>query len=141
MRMTSTLTGRIAFLAALFLLAATSLNGGLFPRLMRQVPKDMWGDYSLLLKMDPEGTRQIFTNSPLFATIFSNRVITASGLIRAVNGVIKVSQKGTNVFMLSFEGKGSWMMTPAGTATRWVVLEPKDDHTRKATTFVVERKP
>ena len=140
MHRNSALPGRLAFLAAVVLMTATSNHAGLFPKLMRHVPKDLWGDYSLLLKMDPEGTKQIFTNSPPFATVFSNRVVTASGLVRAVNGVIKVSQKGTNVFMLSFEGKGSWMMTPAGTVSTWVLLEPKEDNSKKATTFVVERK-
>ncbi len=118
-------------------------HAGLFPKIMKQMPKELQGDYVLLGRMNPDKSHEEFTTNALpFATILSNRVILADGVVRPIEGVIRVRQKGTNVHLVSFEGKDSWIIVPGQSSTQLVVLQP-DNSTPKGppTFFVIGRKP
>jgi hypothetical protein len=115
-------------------------GAALFPKLLKQIPFELQDEYVLLTRMEPDKTQEPFTNAQPFAILFSNRVVRADGTVRPVTGVIRVSQKGTNVYMISFEDKSSWLITPGDTKSNLVILEPKPQDRTKATIFVVARK-
>jgi hypothetical protein len=108
---------------------------------VRQIPEELRGDYLLSLRVNPDKTRDLYTNPPPFVTIFSNRVVSAEGQVRIVEGLIRVRQKGTNVYMVSFKDKSSWLITPNTSPLGLVVLEPKEKDPKQATIFFIERKP
>jgi hypothetical protein len=122
-------------------------QAGLLPKILKQVPAELQGEYVLLTKyvllpkMNPEKTQEGFTNPPPFATILSNTVVLASGTVRPVESVIHVSQKGTNVHLVSFGGKASWLISPGPSPSTLLVLEPIPDKPKQATVFVIGRKP
>jgi hypothetical protein len=122
-----------------FALLCVAALAGLFPKFLRQVPGELEGEYFLLLKMNPDKTKEVFTNIPPFATFFSNRVALAAGEIRPVARVMRVAQKGTNVYVFSFEDRSSWMITQAGVPDRLVVLESSKTNSKSATMFVISR--
>jgi len=124
-----------------FALLCGATLAGLFPKFLKQVPRELEGEYRLLLKMNPDKTKEVFTNTPPFAKVFSNRVALAAGAIRTVERVMRVTQKGTNVYVFSFEDKSSWMVTQAGSPDRLVVLEPSKTNSKSATMLVISRKP
>lgn len=125
-------------LAGCALLGAGAV-AGLFPIFLKQVPRELHGDYFLLLRVSPDRTKQVFTNPPPFATIGSNQIALASGTVRAVERVMRVTQKGTNVYLFSFADESSWTITTAGSPDRLVVLEPNNTNSRSATMLVISR--
>ena len=134
-----------------FALLGLSALAGLLPfKFLKQLPRGLQGDYFLLLKAaldkaKPTSTNappfEVFTNALPFATFFSNRVVTAAGATRPIKRVIQVTEKGTNVYMVSFQDKSSWIITQADLPDKWVVLEPTKTNARTATTFVISRNP
>ena len=102
------LVPRRLLLAMIILVCGVAAQAGLFPKLMKQAPQELQSEYVLLARMEPGRTNEVFTNPPPFATIYSNRVVLADGTVRTIEGVIRVRQKGTNVYMVSFEGEASW---------------------------------
>ncbi len=112
---------------------------GLFPKFLKQVPRELQGEYLLKIKINPDKTQQVFTNLPLFATISSNRITLDAGASRSVERVIQVTQKGTNVYLVSFADQSSWIITPAGSPDQLVVLEPTKTNSKSATMLVISR--
>jgi len=114
---------------------------GLFPKFLKEVPQELQGNYALLVKTNPDKTKEILTNAPPFVTFFSNRIAFAAGGTRSVERVMRITQKGTNVYVVSFENKSSWMITEAGSPDRLVVLESSKTNSKSATTLVIRREP
>ncbi len=135
---------RLCLITVLALSSCLAAQAGLFsfiPKPMLQIPPELQGDYLLRLRVNPDNTRQQFTNAPPFATIFSNRVVFAEGQVRILDSLLRVRQKGTNVYMVSFKDKSSWLITPATFPPGLIVLEPKGQDSKHATIFFIELKP
>ena len=135
----------ICVMAVAIALSCLAARGGLFsfiPKPMKQVPEELRGDYVLLLKRNPDKTQEQFTNAPPFATILSNRVVLAQGQVRLVDSLLRVREKGTNVYLMSFEDQSTWLITPTTSPPGLVVLAPVKGRDAKQTTiFVISPKP
>jgi len=126
-------------LIACFLLLGVAALAGLFPKLLKEVPGELHGKYVLLVKMNPDKTKEIFTNRPPFVTVFSNQITFAAGTTQSVERVMRIARKGTNVYVLHFEDQSSWIVTRGASSDRLVVLEPTRTNSRRATTLVIRR--
>ena len=127
-------------LALSVLVCGWAAQAGLFPKIMKQAPPELQSQYFLLARMEPGRTNEVFTNPPPFATIYSNRVVLADGAVRNIEGVIRVRQKGTNVYMVSFEGEASWAVVQCD-PVKLVVMEHREKGSKRATGLVMSRKP
>jgi hypothetical protein len=127
-------------LAASVVLWGAAAQAGLFPKLMKQAPQELQSEYFLLARMEPDRPHEVFKNPPPFATILSNRVVLADGAVRIIEGVIRVRQKGTNVYMVSFEGEASWAVVQCD-PFKLVVLERNEKGRKRPTGLVLSRKP
>ncbi len=96
-----------ALTLSVFLLACVSALAGLIPKFLKQIPRELHGGYFLLLQMNPDQTKHVFTNPPPFATIASNQIALAAGDIKSVKRLMQVTQKGTNVYLISFQDESS----------------------------------
>ncbi len=133
---------RLCLITLIAMSSCLATRAGLFsflPKPMLQVPPELRGDYLLRLKMNPDNTRQQFTNAPPFATIFSNQVVFAEGQVRKVESLLRVRQKGTNVYIVSFKDESSWVITPTTSPAGLVVIEPKAQGAKESTIFFLER--
>ncbi len=126
-------------LAMVVLLCSVAAQAALFPKLMKQAPPELQSEYFLLARMDAGRTNEVYTNPPPFATIFSNRVVLADGAVRMIDGVIRVRQKGTNIYMVSFEGEASWAVVQSD-PLKLVVMEHKEKGSKKGTGLILSRK-
>ena len=139
-------TGRINFMPRGLLLTVSVMvcgvaaQAGLFPKLMKQAPQELQSEYFLLARMEPGRTNEVFAKPPPFATIYSNRVVLADGAVRMIEGVIRVRQKGTNVYMMSFEGEVSWAVVQCD-RFKLVVMEHKGKDSKRGMGLVMSRKP
>ncbi len=130
----------IGFAVALVAVSCLIAQAGPFsflPKLMKHFPEVLRGEYRLFVRMNPDNTKEQFTNAPPFATILSDRVVLTNGQSRLVEGVIRLRQKGTNVYMVSFQDKSSWIITQAPASPSLVILEPKGKDSSDATMFIV----
>ncbi len=118
-------------------------HAGLFPKIMKQMPKELQGEYLLLARVNPDKSHEEFTTNALpFATVLSNRVVLADGGVRLIEAVARVTSKGTNVHLVSFEGKGSWIIAPAGPRKQFAVLQSTNDKPKAPPTMLLlSRKP
>ncbi len=130
-------------LAASAALLCVSAVAGLFPKLMKQMPQELQGEYVLLARVNPDKSHEDFTTNALpFATVLSNRVVLADGGVRLIESVARVTSKGTNVHLVSFEGKGSWIIAPAGPRKQFAVLQSTNDKPKAPPTMLLlSRKP
>lgn len=125
-------------LAASVAVLCADARAGLFPKIMKQMPKELQGEYVLLGRINPDKSHEEFTTNALpFATVLSNRVVLADRVVKAIEAVIRVRQKGTNVHLVSFEGKESWVLVPGHSASQLVVLQPDKNNPKAAPTFLV----
>lgn len=128
-------------LAAGMALLGAGAQAGLFPKIMNQMPNELQGDYVLLARVNPDKSHEEFTTNALpFATVISNRVVQANGAIRLIESVIRVTKKGTNIQLVSFEGKGSWILVPSGSFSEFAVLESGNDEPKTRPTMLVLRR-
>ena len=86
--------------AGAMLVAAHQGQAGLFPKLLKESPQELMGDYVLVARQNPDQTREEFkTNGATFASIQANRIVLADGTVRAIEGIVRVRQGNTNVFV------------------------------------------
>jgi hypothetical protein len=111
-------------IAVLFCAGAQAGLFGLLPKMMKEVPKELRGDYVLVARVTlGKSNLEFITNTPPFATVFSNRVVLAGGVARPVETVVRLKQKGTNVHLVSFEGKASWILVPGRSPSEFVLMQ------------------
>ncbi len=120
-----------------------SAPAAFFPKIMKALPEEFHGEYVLVARVKSDKTTEEFkTNAPPFATVLSNRVVLAEGTVRTIEAVVRVKQKGTNVHLVSFQGKSSWIILPGDSPSELLVLQPDENKPKRASTLLMlRRKP
>ncbi|HEX5398808.1 MAG TPA: sigma-70 family RNA polymerase sigma factor [Verrucomicrobiae bacterium] len=112
---------------------------GWLPKFTKEMPEEFRGEYVLLAQRNPDRTQRDFsTNAIPFGTILSNRVVRADGSVLSIEGLARVRQNGTNVYLVSFQGKQSWILLPVESRSQLVVMQPdKVNPKSNPTVFVI----